>query len=63
MGDVIRFIPKSERERAHLIRRARALYDSVFPPTDMVSRQPDTLPLSHTTRGANADQSDGVLLP
>ena len=32
MGDVIRFIPKEERERAHLIREARAKYDSIFPP-------------------------------
>ena len=34
MGEVIRFVPKSERERARLIREARATYDSVFPPSD-----------------------------
>jgi hypothetical protein len=32
MGEVIRFIPKSERERARLIREARAIYDSIFSP-------------------------------
>jgi len=32
MGEVIRFIPKSERERVRLIREARAIYDSIFPP-------------------------------
>jgi hypothetical protein len=31
MGDVIQFIPKSERERVRLIREARAIYDSIFP--------------------------------
>jgi hypothetical protein len=33
MGEVIRFIPKSERERVRLIREARAIYDSIFPPS------------------------------
>ena len=31
MGEIIRFVPKSERERARLIRGARAIYDSIFP--------------------------------
>jgi hypothetical protein len=31
MGEVIRFVSKSERERIRLIREARAIYDSVFP--------------------------------
>ncbi len=34
MGEVIRFVPKAELERARLIREARAIYDSVFPPND-----------------------------
>jgi hypothetical protein len=37
MGEVIRFVPKSERERARLIREARAIYHSIFPPADPVS--------------------------
>ncbi|CAN7760626.1 hypothetical protein LJR220_002678 [Bradyrhizobium sp. LjRoot220] len=31
MGEVIRFVPKSELERARLIREARAIYESIFP--------------------------------
>jgi hypothetical protein len=31
MGEVIQFIPKSARERARLIREARAIYESIFP--------------------------------
>jgi hypothetical protein len=31
MGEVIQFIPKSEIERARLIREARAMYDRIFP--------------------------------
>ena len=37
MGEVVRFIPKSERERASLIRQARAIYDSIFPSSVPVS--------------------------
>jgi hypothetical protein len=52
MGEVIRFVPKSERERARLIRVARAMYDSIFPPVDLTSEQQDRSPVSY----------DGVLL-
>jgi len=45
MGEVIQFIPKAERERLRLIREARAIYDSVFPPADSVNRQPDNAPI------------------
>ncbi|BAL76922.1 hypothetical protein [Bradyrhizobium cosmicum] len=34
MGDIVRFVPKSELERARLIREARAIYDSIFPPAE-----------------------------
>lgn len=37
MGEVIQFVSRSERERARLIREARAIYDSIFPPADPVS--------------------------
>ena len=37
MGEVIRFITKSEHERARLIREARAIYEQIFPPADQVS--------------------------
>lgn len=41
MGEVIRFMPKSELERARLVREARAIYDSIFPPADPISEQGD----------------------
>ena len=39
MGEVIRFASKAERERARLIREARAAYDSIFPPAGPVSEE------------------------
>jgi hypothetical protein len=41
MGEVIRFIPKSELERARLVREARAIYDSIFPPAAATSGEGD----------------------
>jgi hypothetical protein len=62
MGEVVRFVPKSERERARLIREARAIYDSIFPPTDPVSEQRDNAQVSHVISSTNAYRRDGVLL-
>jgi hypothetical protein len=62
MGEIIRFVPKSERVRAGLIREARAIYDSIFPPVDPVSEKHGKAPMSHTAGGANAHRSDGVRL-
>ncbi|WP_219680155.1 hypothetical protein [Bradyrhizobium canariense] len=39
MSEIVRFVPKSELERARLIREARAIYDSIFP-----SAVPDQAP-------------------
>jgi hypothetical protein len=61
MGEVIRFVPKSERERGRLIREARAIYDSIFPPADPVSEQQSKAPASHAVTGANAHRSDKQL--
>ena len=61
MGEIIRFVPKSERERARLIREARAIYDSIFPPA-AVSEQRDEGSVSPTVSSANADRGNGVLL-
>jgi hypothetical protein len=61
MGEVIRFIPKSERERARLIRAARATYDSIFPPAHLVSEGQDKGSVSQSASGANAHRSDGAL--
>jgi hypothetical protein len=61
MGEIIRFVPKSERERGRLLREARAIYDGIFPPADPVSEKQNKAPVSHTVSGANAHRSDGVL--
>jgi len=39
VGEIVRFVPKSELERARLIAEARAIYDSIFP-----SAAPDRVP-------------------
>jgi hypothetical protein len=62
MGEIIRFVPKSERVRVRLIREARAIYDSIFPPVDSVSEKQDKASVSHTVSGAKAHRSEGVLL-
>ena len=59
MDEFFRFISKSERERARLIREARAMYDSVFPPATPVSERSDKAPVAHTIRGANPHRGDG----
>jgi len=41
MGEVVRFVPKAEQERARLIREARAMYERVFPPADLASDRQD----------------------
>jgi hypothetical protein len=62
MCEVIQFVSKSERERARLIRVARATYDSIFPPADPVGEQQDKAPVSQPVSGTNAHRSNGVLL-
>lgn len=44
MGEIVGFVPKSELERLRLVREARAIYDSIFPPTDAVGERPDDRP-------------------
>jgi hypothetical protein len=39
MGEVIRFVPKAELERARLIREARAIYESIFPSSDRAAAE------------------------
>ena len=62
MGEIIRFVPKSEREPSPPNSRGRAIYDSIFPPADPVSEQQDKAPVSYKVSGANVHRSDGVLL-
>jgi len=59
MGEVIRFVPRSERERARLIRQARAIYDRIFPPADLLSERQDKTPIDHPVGGANDHRSNG----
>src|SRR5262249_52957157 len=54
MGEVIRFVPGPERERARLIREARAMYDSIFPPTDPFRERQDKASMTHSVRGDDA---------
>jgi hypothetical protein len=51
MADIIRLVPKSEFERARLIREARAIYDSIFPPDDVGGEQGDARPSQETQPG------------
>jgi len=39
MGEVIRFVPKAELERARLIREARANYERIVPADQAGGRQ------------------------
>ena len=59
MGEVIQFVSKSERERMRLIRQARAIYDSIFPPSDPVSEQREKALANHAAGGAKARHGDG----
>lgn len=53
MGEVIQFVSKSGRERERLIREARAIYDSIFPPTGPVGEQAGT----HARRNDGSSRS------
>ena len=62
MGEVIKFVPKAERERARLVREARAIYDSIFPSDDPPVERQDKVLTSHAVSGVKARRSDGGLL-
>lgn len=55
MGETIRLIPKSERERSRLIREARAVYDSIFPPEMII---PPVESRGNETQASHAVRSD-----
>ena len=59
MGEVIGFIPKSERERIRLIREARAIYDSIFPSAASVTEQSERAPIGHAINPVNAYHNNG----
>jgi hypothetical protein len=60
-GEVSRFVSRSERERARLVREARAIYDSIFPPADPPGTKQDEVQDGHLTISANASHGDGDL--
>ncbi len=57
MGEVIRFVSKSERERVRLIQEARAIYDSIFPSTDPPSDDHDKTSMGRTSVGDGSTRS------
>ena len=61
MSGVIRFVPRSERERVRLIQEARTIYDSVFPRSDPVREQRDNASASHMHIGADVHRGEGGL--
>jgi hypothetical protein len=62
MGEIIRFVSKSERERARLIREARTIYDSISPPDGTASEKRNEASISHTVSSADAQRSLGSSL-
>jgi hypothetical protein len=60
-GEVIRYVSRSERERARLVREARAIYEGIFPPADPLSAQQDKARGGHLATGAaNAGRGDRI---
>ena len=57
MGEVIQFLSRSERERARLVRQARAIYDSIFPPSHRLGEW-DRVAMNHAADGVHARRSD-----
>ena len=68
MGEIVKFVTKSELERLRLIREARATYDSIFPPTHTSGRQSDERTDKNSSIGlkklapSQRDSDDGLLL-
>jgi hypothetical protein len=61
MGEVVRFIPKAELERARLIREARAIYDSIFPPS-IPAGEKDKPGATYGISGTNSRHGNGGLV-
>jgi type II secretory pathway component PulL len=60
MGEVIQFVSKPERERARLVRQARAIYDSIFPPAHRIGEW-DRIAMRHAADSTNPHRGDEVL--
>jgi hypothetical protein len=61
MGEVVRFVSKAERERLRLIREARAMYDSVFAPSQSINEKRGKTPIIHGANGPNVQHADNIL--
>jgi len=59
MGEVVRFVSKAERERLRLIQEARAMYDSVFPPS--INAQRDNTTIAQTVNGPDVRHGENSL--
>jgi hypothetical protein len=46
-----------------VVRRARAIYDSIFPPSNPAGEQRDNVSLAHAVRSANGRRSEEDALP
>jgi hypothetical protein len=60
MGEVVRFVPKSELERIRLVRAARAIYDSVFPAAVVVNEQRHRAVASRAIADAHVQRGDNA---
>jgi hypothetical protein len=69
MGGIVGFVSKSELERVRLIREAREIYESIFPPTDAVGEPPHDRASKSVAAGLESTRSlerkrpnDGALI-
>jgi hypothetical protein len=60
-GEIIRFVSRSERERARLVRGTQVIYDGIFPQANPLGVQQDKTPPGHLATSANAGRGDGIL--
>jgi len=60
MGEVILFMSKAERERARLIREARALYDSIFPADIPAAKQHVEITSGQTIKDSKSSREGGL---
>ena len=59
MGEIVGFVPKAELERLRLIREARAIYDSIFPPAEAGDERPHDEPARLPSLAESAAPSKG----
>jgi len=60
MDEVILFVSKAQRERARLIREARAIYDSIFPADVPAGKRQDEITSGQTLNVTNSSREGAV---